>query len=247
MPIPLIAAGIGAVGSIGSAAIGSGAANEQRRKADEAGNYANYDKYRTDLGVTNDAFKNALAETYNSPISDVVSRSNTLMGQYGQTAAGQGPFLTDPMLQSAKDNSLAQQLALNASARGGNVGLLQRNAGINTAATNASLENSAMQNRLQEIFGARQQLASLLGQTGSLMSADSVARQQQRASLFGQALAREQAAAAAASGALAPGNAATDQYNKAIGGGIAGVGASIATIPGMAGSGGLGDALAKRV
>jgi hypothetical protein len=239
-----LAAGIGAAGSLGAAAIGSGSAGKQRDAAAKAGEFGQYSKFREELGATNDAFKNAIQDTGTSAATPFLAQQDQArLGQMSlaqllaQQSLGQGPSLADSLTAEARDNALAQQLALQNSSRGGNAGLNLRQAGINTAAASQGIARSGAQAKLQEIFGAREQLGGLLGQVrggdvtaGGLASQDSLARQQMRSNLFGQALAREQAAASAAAGTLGAQEAAASRQQQAIGGGISGVASSVASM-----------------
>lgn len=112
------------------------------------------------------------------PVSDLKSRAaqTSQLGQYGQdlgllraTAMGQGPSAAQSMMQSQTDSNMRNQMAMAASARGGNIAAANRqavNAGQNMAMQSTS-QMSALraQEQLQgqaQLAGAQSQLASAL-------------------------------------------------------------------------------------
>jgi hypothetical protein len=101
-----------------------------------------------------------------SPFDQNVFRGKQLglAGQLEAQAAGQGPSLAQAQLQQATDQNIAQQMALAASARGGNVGMAQRQAAQNAAAVQQQAAQQASMLRMQEQMAAREQLGGLLGQ-----------------------------------------------------------------------------------
>ena len=101
-----------------------------------------------------------------SPFEQNVFRGKQLglAGQLEAQAAGQGPSLAQAQLQQATDQNIAQQMALAASARGGNVGMAQRQAAQNAAAVQQQASQQSAMLRMQEQMAAREQLSGLLGQ-----------------------------------------------------------------------------------
>lgn len=207
MPPVLIAAGIGAAGSVGGALIkrGGDSSIEERQQALEGVRFE--PQARNELGVTNRAFKDALGQTQVSQAAPFLTQQGDFRGrqvgladQLALSASGQGPSLVNPMAQTARENLLAQQLALQATAGGNaNAGLLQRQTGINVAQGGQAIEREAMTQRMREIFDARQQLAGLVQagrqadiQSADVASSDYARRAAIQGDLFGKALAREQ-------------------------------------------------------
>lgn len=85
--------------------------------------------------------------------------------------AGTGPSAAMSTLQAATDQNIAQQQAMAASARGSNVGLAQRGAMMNAAATQQQASNQAATLRAQEMQQAQQNMLSNLSNQDSFTSA----------------------------------------------------------------------------
>lgn len=77
---------------------------------------------------------------------------------------GQGPSLAQAQLQQGTDQNIAQQMAMAASARGGSLGMAQRQAAMNAAGVQQQMAGQSGILRLQEQQQAQQQLAQLIGQ-----------------------------------------------------------------------------------
>lgn len=92
------------------------------------------------------------------------ARQMALADQLGQQAMGQGPSVAGSQFKAAADTSLAQQQALAAGARGGNVALAGRQAAQNASNANQAFARDAATARIQEQISARDQLGGLLGQ-----------------------------------------------------------------------------------
>lgn len=88
---------------------------------------------------------------------------NFLAQQLQAQTLGQGPSLAQGQFQNNLDQSIAAQHALAASATGGNIGLAQRQAAMNTGNLNVQAANQAAQLRMQEQLQAQ----GLLGQTAT--------------------------------------------------------------------------------
>lgn len=88
-----------------------------------------------------------------------------LAKQLQQQASGQGPSLAQGQFQNNLDQSIAAQHAMAASATGGNIGLAQRQAAVNTGNLNLQAANQAAQLRMQEQLAAE----GLLGTTAGTM------------------------------------------------------------------------------
>jgi hypothetical protein len=93
-----------------------------------------------------------------------------LIAQLQQQANGQGPSVSNQLLQNATAQNVAQQAALQAGQRGAasNVGLMARQIGQQGAGIQQQAVGQAAANRLQEQIAARQQIGGLLGTEGQL-------------------------------------------------------------------------------
>lgn len=104
-----------------------------------------------------------------------------LTGQLAQTAQGQGPLVSEQQTKMAQENALAQALALQATQRGGNVGLTQRQTLGSLAQQNQAINQQGQLARLQEIFAAREALGNLAsqGRLGDVQLGGAYAQEQQ--------------------------------------------------------------------
>lgn len=84
--------------------------------------------------------------------------------QLENQAMGVGPSLAQNQLQQATDQNIAQQMAMAASARGGNVGMAQRIAAQNAGAAQQQMAQQAGIMRLQEQQSAQGLLNQGIGQ-----------------------------------------------------------------------------------
>lgn len=102
---------------------------------------------------------------YSKQVQDRVKQSRDasmgLMTQLQQQSQGQGPSLADAQMKSAANRSLAQQMAMAASGRGGNAALRQRQAMAGGAQTGREIAEASGIARLQEQQQAQNMLMNL--------------------------------------------------------------------------------------
>jgi hypothetical protein len=91
-----------------------------------------------------------------------LGQQQQLTNQLMQQAQGQGPSIAQAQLQQGTDQNIAQQMAMASSARGGNVGMAQRQAAMNAGQAQQQMAGQAGVLRLQEQQGAQQQLGQNL-------------------------------------------------------------------------------------
>lgn len=92
------------------------------------------------------------------------ARQTSLAEALEASARGEGPSVADQQLRSASDRSLANQLAVAASTRGGTSAAARRALMNNQAATNQDLARNSAELRLREQMEARTQLGNLASQ-----------------------------------------------------------------------------------
>lgn len=200
----MIAAGIGAAGSITTAAIGaaSGAGKIDPKSIQPYGNigYGNYN--------LNDPFKGAGSPFYKlgqdaQGRGDInwdpyaMEQQKALVAQLQQQAAGNGPSAAQGVLRQGTDEAIKSAMALAGSARGAGIGGAQLQA-INSG-TNATMAgaNQATMLRAQEQQSAIQQLGQVLGGMRTAGYNEALASQNRRDQLeqfyMSLGLSREQA------------------------------------------------------
>lgn len=103
------------------------------------------------------------AADYTSP-TDFRNKQQVLSGQLAQQAAGRGPSLATQMLQDARDQQIAQAMALGASQRGLTAGQGLRGIQDQTQQAAQFAAREAAKARIAEQLAARQQLAGVAGE-----------------------------------------------------------------------------------
>lgn len=109
------------------------------------------------------------AQLATGPADQVRAQQQTLANQLQAQATGQAPSLAEAQLRQATDRSLAQQLALAASQRGGNQAATQRQLLRNQAQAGQNIARDAATARIQEQQLAQQTLG---GQLSGIRQAD---------------------------------------------------------------------------
>lgn len=165
--IPLIASGISTIGGLASKAL---AKNPQ----------VDMSKFQLGAGLPGGSvdapyfkFTDALAQMRAAPSAAqpyLDASQDFRTGQVGlanlltQTATGQGPSLAEALAEQQRQKNIAATLAAVSSTPGSpNVALSQRLAAQGIAQSGQTAAQQAMTGRLQEVFGAREQLGNVLG------------------------------------------------------------------------------------
>lgn len=252
--IPLIAAGVGAAGSVATSAMNNSAASSAQDKqiaqaqataaaasaaADKANN-SQQTQATNQIQQQQQQFANAYLN------QGLVNNQNALTSQLQTAAAGGGPNPALDQLNQQTSTNTQNQAALQAGQRGAgaNVGLAARNAGLQGAANQQNAVGQAATLEANQQIAARNQLQQQLGTLGS----QGLQAQQGAAST---ALGNQQITTGATTGAAQQGTSAMNNamgnnaglagqqiglQNNAIGAGLGAVGTGISAFAGPGGS-----------
>lgn len=157
---------------------------------DEAGGRRAPQAGRTQLA---DASRSNAAQINMGPQEQWRQQQMELAGGLGAQARGEGPSVSGAQFRAANDSNLAQQQALAAGARGGNVAMAGRQAAQNVGAFGQQSAQQAAIGRMQEQRSAQQQLGGLLnqGRTSDIGLASGQATLQQQTNLANQGAANK--------------------------------------------------------